>query len=66
MTSSKEYAAGEQVLITYGQANDALMQYYGFAEVGPPCGGLMRRKAWCAVACVVQLASRKQLLHALA
>jgi hypothetical protein len=33
----RPYAAGEQVFISYGpQANDSLLQYYGFTEVANP------------------------------
>eukprot|EP00955_Chlamydomonas_euryale_P078083 363077-Chlamydomonas_euryale.AAC.1 len=32
VTASRVYKAGEQVFVNYGQSNDTLMQYYGFAE----------------------------------
>jgi len=34
VTASRDYRAGEQVFVNYGQTNDGLMQYYGFTEVG--------------------------------
>ena len=35
VAATREYAAGEQVYVSYGQqSNDSLMQYYGFCEVG--------------------------------
>eukprot|EP00798_Chlamydomonas_sp_ICE-L_P025788 gene25788-11455_t len=33
VAAAKEYQPGDQILVTYGQDNDGLMQYYGFAEV---------------------------------
>lgn len=37
--ASRSYASGEQVFVNYGQANDGLMQYYGFSEVRMRLGG---------------------------
>lgn len=33
VTATRAYESGEQVFVNYGQSNDTLMQYYGFAEV---------------------------------